>query len=80
MERKNWNEFRETGLFWFINSILHVFGWVIVIEASNNEITDVYPARTEFRGFSESSNTKGYQRIAKYLKDHSEELYDEAMK
>ena len=48
MERKNWNEFRETGLFWFINSILHVFGWVIDIEASNNEITDVYPARTEY--------------------------------
>ena len=57
--KKSWEEFRATGLLWFINTILHMFGWAIVVNIEHGEIIDVYPARVEFRGFSESTNTKG---------------------
>ena len=32
VNKKTWKEFQESGLFWWINMILHTFGWAIVIE------------------------------------------------
>ena len=32
VDRKTWKEFRESGLLWFINTILHMFGWAIVVD------------------------------------------------
>lgn len=29
MERKTWNEFREAGMLWWINRILHTFGQAV---------------------------------------------------
>ena len=31
IERKSWEEFRNAGLLWWINMILHTFGWAIDI-------------------------------------------------
>lgn len=76
--KKSWKEFRETGLLWFINSILHLFGWAIVVEMNDNELIDVYPARVKFRGFDEASNAKGYTKISRYLYEEIDELLDEA--
>lgn len=81
IERKTWFEFQQTGLLWFVNTILHTFGWSIVIdinEDSKEENVQVYPARVTFRGFSSSSNGRGYQRISKYLKENADALYNEA--
>lgn len=77
IERKTWKEFRKTKLLWFINSILHAFGWAIVMEINNEEV-DVYPARVKFRGFNEYTNTKGYIGLAEYMKENAEELLKEA--
>lgn len=77
MERKKWEEFRDNGMLWFINSILHLFGYAIVYEFENGEIKDVFPARVKFRGFSEESNTKGYQKISKYLQENIDKLVEE---
>ena len=76
--KKTWNEFRETGLLWFVNTILHAFGWAIVIEAEDGKVTDVYPARTSFRGFSIETNTVGYRKVAHYMKREAEKLVNEA--
>lgn len=77
--RKSWNEFKNNGLLWLINSILHVFGWAIVIVINDSgEITDAYPARVRFRGFTEEINTAHYINISKYLKENADELYKEA--
>ena len=78
IERKSWDEFRESGLFWWINMILHTFGWSLVFENSDNGIKEVYPARVKFRGFQEENNTAGYVAVAKYLRDNSQILYNEA--
>lgn len=77
--RKTWGEFRDSGLLWFINTILHVFGWSIVVEQSDSkEIVDAYPARVKFRGFSEESTTRGYRNVSKYLKENIDEIQKEA--
>ena len=75
LKRSSWSEFRDTGLLWLINSILHLFGWCIVIERDdNNNFTGAYTAKTDFRGFSEKSNTKNYKKITEYMMDNSAEL------
>jgi hypothetical protein len=60
MERRTWEEFRKLGLLWFINRILHVFGWVIVVDPSDGS---AYPARCEYRGFSLEDEALGYKRM-----------------
>ena len=78
MERKTWREFQAHGLLWFVNSILHAFGWAIVIEVNDfNNIVDVYPARVKFRGFSQETNTKNYKRLAEYMNSKSSELLED---
>lgn len=68
LKEKSWEEFRETGMLWWINTILHVFGWTITyaIDEKGN-IVRVYPARCRFRGFSEDLNTEGYKKVSKYM-------------
>lgn len=75
IEKKTWEEFRETGLLWLINTTLHVFGWCIVYETKTGE---AYPARTKFRGFSNESDTKGYRMVSAYLQENIDTIKDEA--
>lgn len=81
VEEKDVEEFRNTGLLLIINQLLHVFGWAIVVEANETGEQDyrMYPARVKFRGFAEKSTDKAYIKISKYMKEHGEELYDEAI-
>ena len=50
IEIKSWEEFRGTGLLWFINMILQMFGWSIVVEVNSEQehkVFDAYPVRTD---------------------------------
>lgn len=77
--KKTWKEFRESGLLWWTNMILHTFGWAIVVDVNDNgEITNAYPARVKFRGFSEKSNTEGYIKVSQYIKENIAELLEES--
>ena len=77
-DKKTWKEFRETGLLWFINRIIQLFGWVIVVaEGQKNGIYYAYPARTNARGFSEQTETKNFLKLSNYMKDNAEELFTE---
>lgn len=75
--RKTWEEFRETGLLFFINQILHVFGWAITVDIVDNEIKDAYPARVKFRGFDNKTVDQGYTKVTRFLKDNIDELLTE---
>lgn len=76
--KKTWKDFRKTGLTLFINNILHVFGWAIVFELNEvGEITDVFPARVKFRGFSEKDTSESFKKIATYLKENADDLHKE---
>ena len=78
VNKKTWKEFRDSGLLWFMNMILHTFGWAITLEINDDEITDVYPARVKYRGFSENINTDGYKKVSKYLDENYEEILKES--
>ena len=77
--KKTWKEFRESGFLWWINMILHTFGWAIVVDIDDNgKITDAYPARVKFRGFGEKNNTEGYIKVSHYMKENISDLLEEA--
>lgn len=75
--KKTWEQFKDSGLLWWINSMLHTFGWAIVCNIEDGKITDVYPARVKFRGFDGKTNSEGYKRVSKYMMDNSHELSKE---
>lgn len=58
--------------------IFHTFGWAICIEKDEGKIIDVYPARVGYRGFPDRINTREYIKVNRYMKENSEELYNEA--
>lgn len=79
VEKRSWDEFRKTGLLWWINMILHTFGWAICVEVEGEgDIVNSYPARVKYRGFSEKCNNEGYINVSKYLADNSDELRRES--
>lgn len=80
LTKKEWSEFRNTGLVLIINQILHIFGWALVfeIENENDEIKNVYPARVKFRGFDNINTSMAYQKLSKYMLENAKELNAEA--
>lgn len=43
VKEKSWEEFRDSGLLWWVNIMLHMFGWAIVYEMENGEVKRVIP-------------------------------------
>lgn len=78
VNRKSWKEFRESGLLWWINTMLHTFGWALCIEIDDDEIINCYPARVKFRGFGNEQNTDGYIKVSKYLAENIDVLLKES--
>ena len=78
--RKTWAEFRATGLLWWVNRVLHLFGWAIVAEMDDGgNITSVWPARVTYRGFGPELETKGHRRLSTWIGQHASEIVAEAM-
>lgn len=79
VDKKSWKEFRDSGFLWWINMILHTFGWAIVVDIEEDgTISNAYPARVKFRGFGEKNNTEGYIKVSQFMKDNVSELLKEA--
>lgn len=79
VDKRSWREFRESGMLWWINMILHTFGWSIVVDLEKDgRVINVYPARIKFRGFSEKNNTEGYEKVSQYLKDNIDDILKES--
>lgn len=74
VSKKTWEQFRKTGLLWFVNTILHMFGWAIVYEIDNGKILHVYPAGVKFRGFAERDNSEGYAKVTEFLQENINDL------
>lgn len=76
--KKEWKEFKDSGLLWWINRSLHLFGWAIVIQLDiDGNITNVFPARTKFRGFEEKQEQEGFQKLTKFMDENSKELMND---
>lgn len=80
VEKRSWNEFRKCGMLWLVNMILQVFGWsiVLIVDEVTKDISEVFPARVRYRGFSEEDNTNGYINLSKFMTDNAKQLLKEA--
>lgn len=77
---KSWQEFRDAGLLWWVNRILHTFGWSMIVEVDDqNKTVSVYPARVAFRGFSLGSEEEGFKKVSAYMRDNADNLLSEAI-
>ncbi len=78
-----WEEFRSAGLLWWVNRMLHLFGWAIVVEVPKDEtgdgapISKCYPARVRFRGFGDASEEEGFIKTTEHLRDEMDRLIEE---
>lgn len=79
VDEKTWKEFKDSGLLWWVNMIIHTFGWAIVFEYNGENITKVYPARVKFRGFDEKSNDEGYIKMNRYMKENSDNILNDLL-
>ena len=78
IERKTWEEFREVGLLWWVNRIIHIFGWAIVVEIDEAKVLACYPARVKFRGFDPASESEGFIALTNRMAQDSTQLKEEA--
>ena len=76
--KKSWDEFKNSGFLWWINMVLHTFGWAITVEMEDDKVINAYPARVKFRGFREKNNTEGYIKVSQYMKENVDKLLEEA--
>lgn len=77
--KKDWKDFQNTGLLWWINRILHTFGWAIVlIQEEDGSISSAYPARVSYRGFELIDEEEGYRKVSSFLKTEANQLSEEA--
>lgn len=75
---KSWEEFRNSGLLWAVNNLLHMFGWSLVAEIEDGEIKRVYPARTKYLAFSYELDVNGQRQLRKYMTEQGYTLFLEA--
>lgn len=69
-----WEAFRKSGLLWFVNRILHVFNWSIIVSYDDNDnVIRAWPARTTWKGFSPDMEKAGYEMIEDFLKEEYED-------
>jgi len=81
INEKSLEEFKKTGLLWFVNRILHLFGWVLVLECEDNgRFTRLYPVHTTFSGSTKEFENNGFKKLVEYLQDSSTiaTLFEEA--
>lgn len=78
IKKMPWKEFQETGLLWWTNRVLHLFGVVIVIEVEDDgSVADAYPARCSYRGFDRETEEKGFQTLTHFMNQESPRLQDD---
>lgn len=74
-ERKTWQDLLDSGLLWWINRSLHLFGWAIVVEVQpDGTVGEVYPAHTRFRGFSTEDEDEGFRKVTAHVRDRADRL------
>lgn len=70
-------KFQDSGLLWWVNRMLHLFGWSIIYYYENDDDslpTTIYPQRTKWRGFEPEIDDNGFKNLTKYLKDNAADL------
>ena len=80
VEELSWQEMRDSGLLWFVNSLLHLFGRAIVFDFGKSKngklgkLKRVYFARCRYRGFDSKTGDSGYTNLTDFLSKNIKEL------
>lgn len=63
-----WNEFRKAGLLWWVNRILHTFGWAIICETDDvtGNVVNAYPMRVDYFGFDAETDEEELKKFRLY--------------
>lgn len=78
IEARTWHEFRESGMVYAANKVLHMFGWCLVFATDEQSgLQYCYPARTFYRGFAPESERAGTQRVNQWMRDAAKALAKE---
>lgn len=78
MIKKSWSDFQKSGLLWWINRTLHLFGWAIIFKHDDKgNIIDVYPERVKWRGFPPEIDDAGFKKVHNYLNDNLDNIMEE---
>ena len=80
IEARTWNEFREAGMLYAANKVLHMFGWCLIF--ATDELSGCrycYPARTRYRGFAPEPDRAGTQRLNQWMRGAAESLVKETV-
>ena len=79
MDKKTWQEFQQTGLVWWINRQLHLFGWSLVLmqDKDTKEVFDAFPARTSWKGFDRKDEEERFKTLTEYLAANVNDLVKE---
>lgn len=60
-------DFQESGLVWYLNQQLHLFGMALAIKTNKDGTQQLIPYECKFRGFDEKTNDEGYKKLTKYM-------------
>jgi hypothetical protein len=75
---QKWRAFKESKLLWWVNRTLHLFGYAIVlVQEEDGTISNAYPERVAYRGFTEDDEDQGFKTLTAYLKEESPQLLKE---
>lgn len=78
VEDMDLNEFRNSGLLWWVNRQLHLFGAALSVDVDKDgNVSNLRPLKCKFRGFSEGVETDGFANLTCYLEDNSGQLVDD---
>lgn len=74
-----WTIFTNTGLLWWINRSLSLFGWAITVsyDSQTGECLGAEPIRTNARGFNRDTEEENFLKLTSYMKDNASELFEE---
>lgn len=42
VNKTSWQEFKDSGMLWWINMILHTFGLAVVLDMEDGEVKEAY--------------------------------------
>ncbi len=78
IEARTWSEFREAGMVFAANKVLHMFGWCLVFAVDEQSgLRYCYPARTRYRGLAPEPDRAGTQRLYRWVCDAAGSLAKE---
>ena len=77
IQKQTWEEFQKTGLLWWINRTLHLFGYSIIYEYDNGALKEVYPAKVPYRGFPKTDEAINFNTLTNYVKDNINQLAEQ---